>query len=59
MPVEAQRFSFTEINKSLGIASSLAYLPLTLNHRSTSLSVSGLLDTGANVNVLPYDKADS
>jgi len=55
MPVEAQRFSFTEIDKSLGAASSLPYLPLTLNYQDTSLSVSGLLDTGATVNVLPYD----
>ena len=55
MLVKAQRFSFTEVNKSLGAASSLPYLPLTLSHRSTSLSVSGLLDTGATINVLPYD----
>ncbi len=39
----------------MGAASSLAYLPLTLSHQGTSLSVSGLLDTGATVNVLPFD----
>jgi hypothetical protein len=55
MPVEAHRFSFTEIDKSLGAASSLPYLPFTLSHQDKSLSVSGLLDTGATVNVLPYD----
>ncbi len=55
MLVKAQRFSFTEVNKSLGAASSLPYLPLTLSHRSTSLPVSGLLDTGATINVLPYN----
>ena len=55
MTVEAQRFSFTEIDKSLGAASSLPYLPFTLSYQDTSLSVSGLLDTGATVNVLPYD----
>jgi len=55
MLVKAQRFSFTEINKSLRAASSLPYLPLTLRYQSTSLPVSGLLDTGATVNVLPYD----
>lgn len=55
MTVEAQRFSFTEIDKSLGAASSLPYLPFTLSHQDTSLSVSGLLDTEATVNVLPYD----
>jgi hypothetical protein len=31
MPVEAQRFSFTEIDKSLGAASSLPYLPFALD----------------------------
>lgn len=55
MPVKAQRFSFVEIDKSLGAASSLPYLPLTLSYQGTSLSVSGLLDTGSTVNVLPYD----
>jgi hypothetical protein len=55
MPVEAHRFAFTEVDKSLGLASSLPYLPLTLSHQGTALSVSGLLDTGATVNVLPYD----
>lgn len=47
MPLEAQRFSFTEIDESLGAASSLPYLPLTLSYQDPSLSVSGLLDTGA------------
>ena len=54
MPADAQRFSFTEIDESLGAASTLPYLPLTLSYQDTSLSVSGLLDTGATVNVLPY-----
>jgi len=55
MLAKARRFSFTEIDKSLGAASSLPYLPLTLSYRGTSLTMSGLLDTGATVNVLPYD----
>jgi hypothetical protein len=55
MPVEAQLFAFTEVDKTLGAASSLPYLPLTLSYQDRSLSVSGLLDTGATVNVLPYD----
>jgi hypothetical protein len=55
MPVEAQRFAFTEVDKILGVASSLPYLPLTLSYQDKSLSVSGLLDTGATVNVLPYE----
>lgn len=55
MPVEAQRFPFTETDRSLGAASTLPYLPLTLSYQGTSLSASGLLDTGATVNVLPYE----
>ncbi|MFP4396423.1 MAG: retroviral-like aspartic protease [Anaerolineales bacterium] len=53
--LEAQRFAFTEIEKSLGAASGLPYLPLTLHYQGVALSVSGLLDTGATVNVLPYN----
>lgn len=52
---EAERFSFSEVDNTLGIASRLPYLPLTLSHGDRSISVSGLLDTGATVNVLPYD----
>lgn len=31
------------------------YLPIALSYQNRSLQVSGLLDTGASVNVLPYD----
>jgi len=55
MLTEAQRFSFYKVNQSLGIAGNLPYLPLTLTHQNTSLLASGLLDTGATVNVMPYD----
>jgi hypothetical protein len=33
----------------------LPYLPITLNYQGKSIPVSGLLDTGASVNVLPYE----
>lgn len=55
MLIEGQRFPFTETDRSLGAASSLPYLPLTLSYQGISLSASGLLDTGATVNVLPYE----
>ena len=32
----------------------LAYLPITLRHDNHVLTVTGLLDTGSTVNVLPY-----
>ena len=49
------RFAFTEVAPSLGTLSTLPYLPLTLTYQSQSLNVSGLLDTGSSVNVLPYE----
>ncbi len=55
MLIEGQRFPFTEVDRALGAASRLPYLPLTLSYQGTSLSASGLLDTGATVNVLPYE----
>jgi len=49
----AERFPFVERDLSLGAASLAPFLPLTLVG-TDSVSVSGLLDTGATVNVLPY-----
>ena len=47
--------SFTELDPNMGAFSTLPYLPLTLTYQNRSLNVSGLLDTGASVNVLPYE----
>ena len=55
MMTDMERFPFSEKDESFGAASSLPYLPLTFTYRNHSLLVSGLLDTGASVNVLPYD----
>jgi hypothetical protein len=52
---EAVRFSFTELNTMMGEFSAFPYLPITLRYQNQSLQLSGLLDTGASVNVLPYD----
>ncbi|MHC5936508.1 hypothetical protein [Nostoc sp.] len=49
----AQRYSFIPIDVALGEASFCAYLPLTLIYQQSSVITSGLLDTGASVNVLP------
>jgi hypothetical protein len=51
----SQRFSYQQINQQIGNASYLPFLPITLTHNHNSLTVSGLLDTGATVNVLPYN----
>jgi hypothetical protein len=39
----------------VGTTSLLPYLPLTLSNQNNSIAVNGLLDTGATINVLPYD----
>jgi hypothetical protein len=53
--LDGQRFSFTERTDSLGRSVIMPYLPLTLSSRNSSVEVMALLDTGASVNVLPYD----
>ncbi|MEH2281075.1 MAG: hypothetical protein V7K90_06985 [Nostoc sp.] len=53
--VDKVRLAFTEVNPELGALSTLPYLPLILTYQNRSVSVSGLLDTGSTVNVLPYE----
>ena len=48
-----ERYAFTERDPGLGPASLAPLLPIVLT-AAHSISVSGLLDTGATVNVLPY-----
>ncbi len=55
MMTDMERFPFSEKDESVGVASSSPYLPLTFTYRNHSLSVLGLLATGASANVLPYD----
>lgn len=52
---EAERFAYVEIDPSLGAASVLPYVPLRLEYRQNVVSVSSLVDSGAALNVLPYD----
>ncbi|MEM6404847.1 MAG: hypothetical protein AAF757_32260 [Cyanobacteria bacterium P01_D01_bin.116] len=53
--LEGHRFSFTERTDSFGEVSTMPYLRLTLSNGNKSLEVMALLDTGASVNVLPYE----
>jgi hypothetical protein len=53
--VNAQRFPYKIIDSSLGMVDRMPYLPLTLSFNGQSLNTEGLLDTGASVNVLPYE----
>jgi hypothetical protein len=53
--INSQRFPFTERNNSMGLSSTMPYLPITLSFKGTSVEALALLDTGASVNVLPYE----
>jgi hypothetical protein len=55
MILNGQRFYFTERTDSLGRSSILPYLPVILTNGNSSVEVMALLDTGASVNVLPYE----
>ena len=50
----AIRFPYIMTSAVLGESSKLPYLPFTLTHQQQSALVSGLVDSGAMVNVLPY-----
>ncbi len=50
----SEQYPFVSSDTALGEASFRPYLPLTLVYQQSSIVVSGLLDTGASVNVLPY-----
>ncbi len=53
--VNAQTFPYKVIGSSLGMVDRMPYLPLTLSLNDRSVKTEGLLDTGASVNVLPYE----
>ena len=51
----AHRFPYVQVEPSLGAASALPYLPLTLTHGEQEITASALVDSGAALNVLPYN----
>lgn len=53
--LNGQRYSFTERKDNFGRSVIMPYLPLILTLGDRSLEVRALLDTGASVNVLPYE----
>ncbi|MEQ8957470.1 MAG: hypothetical protein RLP02_06025, partial [Coleofasciculus sp. C2-GNP5-27] len=53
--VNAQKFPYKIIDGRLGVVDRMPYLPLMLSLNGQSLNTEGLLDTGASVNVLPYE----
>jgi hypothetical protein len=50
----AERFPFTKADSAPGEAGLMPYLSITLIFQDRSTNSSGLLDTGATVNVLPH-----
>jgi hypothetical protein len=50
----AERYPFHAADPALGEAGLQPYLPITLSYQEQAVTVRGLLDTGAMVNVLPY-----
>ena len=53
--VDTQKFPYKIIDSNLGMVDRMPYLPLKLSLPGQSLNTEGLLDTGASVNVLPYE----
>jgi len=50
-----KRFGYVEADPLLGSASALPYAPITLQLGDRKAQVLGLIDSGATLNVLPFD----
>lgn len=53
--LNGQRFPFIQHTNRAGLSSMMPYLPITLTYRYQPVESMALLDTGASVNVLPYE----
>jgi len=53
--LNGQRYSFTERKNDQDQSIIMPYLPITLNLGNRSIEIMALLDSGASVNVLPYE----
>ena len=51
---DSERYPFIAVSNASGQASLMPWLPVSLTYGGHSVSESGLLDTGATVNVLPF-----
>lgn len=56
-PVE--RFNYVEADPLLGAASALPYAPVVLQYAGREVQASALVDSGATLNVLPFDLGQS
>jgi Aspartyl protease len=53
--LDGQNFPYKIIDTSPGMVDRMPYVPITLALNGRSLNAEGLVDTGASVNVLPYE----
>ena len=51
----SKRFTYIKKVNNLGQENYVPYVPITLNYGDVSVKSMGLLDTGATINVLPYN----
>ncbi len=51
----SKRFSYLKKINDLGQENYVPYVPIILNYGDVSIKSMGLLDTGATINVLPYN----
>ena len=54
MSQPAEQYPYVEVDPAAGAASRMPYLPITLSVGSRGVTVSGLVDSGATINVLPH-----
>ena len=52
--IHAKRLAYHQISDGFGGINFFPYLPLTLSYGNHRIETSGLLDTSASVNVMPY-----
>lgn len=50
-----KRFTFIKKKNNLGQENYVPYLPITLHYGEMYVESMGLLDTGATINILPYN----
>lgn len=53
--LDGQKFPYKIVDTSPGMVDRMPYVSITLGLNGRSLNAEGLLDTGASVNVLPYE----
>ena len=51
----SQRYQFTPSKAFPGLRGGLPFVDISLTHKGQGLHVSGLVDSGSTINVLPYD----